>query len=492
MLIKTPEFTEKFLIDLSKIIFNNEKYKNTLETKLKTVKNVNDLLENQRVFENINFVGSFKTKKYNKIISDIDMIQYTKFNSFDMSRLSQIIKINSNVNSNIRFIRFYCGERIKLPWKIDDKGNCNFSLDNTYKWLEGYVKKYIPEDIYKQIFDILKTQESLSIRDLIGVEEIIRPYTSLSWSEKDIIQGFKIDNGVRYDLLDTLKNSEIKNVIKFLYIYDNKNDSVNKQKEYCLLDCSLNKPSNSTINFYSYYLNDKKNKFKGLKFHLPEDIKHTYRESIISNIGYLTSLESRLELILKIEKYNKTNNLISKDELKRLLKDVMNFASENKYAFNKNVSIAENQKILENIILEKFDYIYNIYRPLVKQSNIKDIILYELRGEEGSLKIHKDILQERLDKGITCPFFTLTGEDIKIVINVSIKAKLDPKELLNCVYKVANEMQIETSSVVELFSKKNLSILDNDNLTFNIIDNKEKIKENLTLKDAQYYILFGI
>lgn len=497
MLIKTPEFNIKFLNDLAEIIFNNRDYTQLLKIKLETVQTsseLNNLIKDKRVFKDLNFVGSFISKKYDEIISDIDIIQYIRYNNYNYKRLSEIISNTSKEGSNIRFIRFYCGlkQNLLLPWKIDDKGNCNFSLENTYKWLT-YIEKDIPKDVYTQIYKILKTQETLSLRDLIIVEEIIKQYTNISWSEKDIKNGFKIEKGIKYDLLEMLKTSQTKNVIKFLYIYNNKNDKINTKTEYCLLDCSLNQNRSDIINFYSYYLNNKKSKFKGLKFHLPENIKDKYRESIISNIGYLTSLASRLELILKIQKYNKSNMLISEDELKRLTKDVMNFASQHKYTFQKNFSIAENQKILENTIIEKFDYLYKQYRPLVKESNIKNLFLYELRGEEGSLQIHKDILQQRIDKGVSCPFFTLFGDDIKTIINISIKAKIEPKELLNCVYTVANEMKIEPLNVVELFSKNNLSIHENiENTSFNIKDNEQTLKDNLTFKQAQYYILFEL
>lgn len=497
MLIKTPEFNTQFLNDLSQIIFNRD-YKQLLDKKLQTVQTsseLNNLIEKKRVFKDLNFVGSFISKKYNEIISDIDIIQYTAFNNYNYKRLSEIISNTSKEGSNIRFIRFYCGvkQNLLLPWEIDDKGNCNFSLENTYQWLTYIEKdKDIPKDVYAKIYKILKTQETLSLRDLIIVEEIIKPYTSLSWSEKDIKNGFKMENDIKYDLLEILRTSKRKNTLKFLYIYNNKNDEINTKTEYCLLDCSLNQNRSDIVNFYSYYLNDKKTKFKGLKFHLPENIKDDYRESIKSDIGYLTSLASRLELILKIQKYNKSNNLISKDELKRLSKDVMNFASQNKYTFQKNVSIADNEKILQNTIIKKYDDLYNQYRPLVKESNIRNLLLYELRGDDGNIQIHKDILQQRIDKDISCPFFTLSGEDIKTIINISIKAKIEPKELLKCVYKVANEMKIEPLNVVELFSKKNLSINENQNTTFNIKDGEQVVKDNLTFKQAQYFVLFEL
>jgi hypothetical protein len=492
MLIKTPEFIEKFLKDLSQIIFRSKDYKEQLENKLKTVKtsDLNNLILQKRVFSNINFVGSFPTKKYEEILSDIDFIQYIRtFTTDNIKRISQII----NQSSNFRFIRFYCGikKHLQLPWKIDDKGYCTFSLENSYKWLE-HIKKYIPEKVYQNVFDILKTQQSLSIKDLIKIEEITQSYISLSWNEKEIENGFKIENDIKYDLLETFQNSDTKNVIKFLYIYDNKNDKINTQKEYCLVDCSLNQSHSDIINFYSYYTNDKKHKFKGLKFHLPENLKDDYREDIKKNIGYLTSLASRLELLLKIQKYNVGNKLISKDDYNKLIQDFMLFARKNNYIIDRNISMLENEKKIQNMIEEKFESLYSIYRPLVKKDSLFDLILYELRGEDGNIQIHKDVIQERIDKGISCPFFNITGNELKKLINIALTVNLDPRQLVKCVYKIAEENKIEPSNIVKEFSDKRFTMYSNTDGTFSIKEKGIIIKEHMNLKDVHVYILFEV
>ena len=100
-----------------------------------------------------------------------------------------------------------------------------------------------------------------------------------------------------------------------------------------------------------------------------------------------------------------------------------------------------------------------------------DLILYELRGEDGNIQIHKDVIQERIDKGISCPFFNITGNELKKLINIALTVNLDPRKLVKCVYKIAEENKIEPSNIVKEFSDKRFTVYSNANGTFSI---KEK------------------
>lgn len=412
MLIKTPEFVEKFLYDLRSILFFSKSYDIQLQNELKEVKNsidLNNLLLEKGKFQSINFVGSFPTKGYNEIISDIDLKQ--KVRNFTADNIGSLVHMIMK-KSCFRFMRFYCGikKELELPWKMGDKGDCVFSLENTYAWLR-YVKKYLPEDVYKKISDILETSESLSISNLIKVEELIKIHRYLSWSKTDVERGFKIENGMKYDLLNVVENAKSKILVKFLYVYENKKDKINANPEYCLVDCSLNNTDSDIQSLYSYYSDDKRHKFKTIKYHLSPEIRNNYTKDVKTHIGYLTSLSARLEMILKIKRYNAENRLISAKEYKNLLLDFENFAK--KHGHKLDIGLENNEEILKNMSDEKFDMLYKKYRPLIKPQSEGKILFYELRGQEARVQIPKNILEKREQEGNMCPFFMISGKEMK-------------------------------------------------------------------------------
>ena len=111
MIIKTPEFIFKFFTDFRDIIFfssNYESIRSNFFNKVADIYNksdksyeeiLNDELNNQENFKNPNkpplfrFVGSFATKDFGKILSDIDTNQNVNFNNESMQlRLKQIIE----------------------------------------------------------------------------------------------------------------------------------------------------------------------------------------------------------------------------------------------------------------------------------------------------------------------------------------------------------------------------------------------------------------
>ena len=226
MPIKTREFNIKFINDVQQIIFESKKYREGL-SRIHPGRDPNYIIETKGLFENVMFIGSYGKKKYGDVISDIDIRQKVKYiNENLISRLRQIIS-NLRSSSTIKFIRFYCGSRenIRIPWSINEEGYFIFELDKTFQWINN-LRKYIPLTLQNFLESKLKYTELgstyISIKELLEIEKMLEPYIELSWSENDIINGYKIDDidGIRYDLLDTLKkNKHRKNVIKYIYIY---------------------------------------------------------------------------------------------------------------------------------------------------------------------------------------------------------------------------------------------------------------------------------
>jgi hypothetical protein len=303
MPIKTREFNIKFINDVQQIIFESKKYREGL-SRVHPDRDPNYIIETKGLFENVTFIGSYAKKKYGDVISDIDIRQKVKYiNENLISRLRQIIS-NLRSSSTIKFIRFYCGSRenIRIPWSINEEGYFIFELDKTFQWINN-LRKYIPLTLQNFLESKLNYtayggldgslfrdppekqgvgSSYISIKELLEIEKMLEPYIELSWSENDIINGYKIDDidGIRYDLLDTLKkNKHRKNVIKYIYIYTYENGPFRGTKEYCLIDMSIN--FSIINNQMIYYMDDSYKKFKSLNFHLPENIKYTYKSIII-------------------------------------------------------------------------------------------------------------------------------------------------------------------------------------------------------------------
>ena len=91
MLIKTPEFTIKFLTDLSDILYLSSLYKTTLAFHQTKITDPNQLISTKRLFKNIRFVGSYVTKNYNTFISDIDLLQIASISPNFILIIQQII-----------------------------------------------------------------------------------------------------------------------------------------------------------------------------------------------------------------------------------------------------------------------------------------------------------------------------------------------------------------------------------------------------------------
>lgn len=484
MLIKTNHFVRKFLTDLSQILFFSRDYKRTLDIHLNMGADPNKLLSDRKAFSKMQFVGSFVTKKYGQIISDIDFIQYVKMNPRLMSRLIQIV---TNDQSNFTFIRFYTGEdeSIKLPWELTSDGYCSFSLDKIGAWLDK-LKPVVPPEVYDRVINILN-QDALSIRDLVDIEDIVKTYISIVWSAEDIYRGYHDRNGKRYDLLNLLQKPRSKTVLKFIYKYY---DPVHKKNEYCLIDCSLNKIAGSMISLQAYYTKNERQKFKGLKFYLPHNIKNDYIESIRQHIGYLTSLAARLELLVKIEKYNCSNKtIINQEDFDRMVKDVAIFAEQNGYNFDRDRPLAAIEQNVAEIIINKISKLYHIYRDKVKKEANKSLDFFEVRGMEAQFKVDKALIRKRTEEGVACPLFYISVDDIYFLNALARSAKIHPTKLTECIHIVSTKHGVDPSTIVRTLSDNDFH-LEEHGSKYSIMDGDDMLIDDINLKTAQIMILF--
>ena len=529
MIIKTTKFVEKFFDDLEKIVFYSKNYiliKTTFFNKVRDLtyegdqsyeEIMNEELDNRNNFVDprykdkkaspiFNFVGSFATKEFGKIMSDIDINQSPNFRSDGiMIRLREIIdKTNPSTKSRsmpFSFIRFYLGtiEGFEPPWSFNQFGNCEFDLDMVGSWLEK-IKEIVPVDVYDFIYDKLN-RDTLSLRDLAEIDDKVRKYTSITWLNEDVIKGYIYRNGKRYDLREMLTSTTSKIVVKFIYEYNNEmgRDTQNLRKDYLLVDLSLNQTRGDLISLNYYYLDNTSYKFKSLKRYLPADLVKTYRDDFVKNAGYLTTVGTRLDLLDKIERYNANEQIMSYREFQYLREDLNKFAIEHGYLELdpdfQSKSIKDMDKVVQSIISKIREELFDIYKNQVV--NRKDeFYYYLLRGEEANIQISKDIISERLSNGISCPFFFLSGENLKDLIKLGLEFSFDPLRLVYCINNLANMTGFDSSDIFNHLNRLSFSLVKNDDETYNLYENKPLIISdsvddlNAVLNEAGFNIMY--
>jgi len=525
MIIKTPEFIFKFFTDFRDIIFfssNYELIRSNFFNKVADIYNksdksyeeiLNDELNNQENFKNPNkpplfrFVGSFATKDFGKILSDIDTNQNVNFNNKPMQlRLKQIIentdpqkrkkkRENGEYVSPFIFIRFYLGSKkgFETPWSIDADGNCEFDINGIDNWLIKIKKLNLPPELYEEISSKLK-KDTLSLQDLVKIEDSIRRYTSIDWLSDDILQGSKTVDGEEYNLWEMLNTPNSKIVLKFIYEYNNgrnvwngysweniKYDNVNLDKDYMLIDLSLNMSPGDIVSLQSYYSDNISYKFKSLKRYLPTEIIKTYREDFGNNAGYLTTVGTRLDLLEKLERYNKDETLMPKNDFDKLREDLNEFASYNGY--NKinpdfrEQSIKEMDKDVQEIITDIRTVLFTKYEKQIVNKK-KEFYYYSLRGEEASLQINKNILHERINNGIKCPFFFLQGKDLKSIIDIALRFEFDPVKFCYCINNLSNISGFDSQDIFNDIHTEFYSLEENSQDLYNLFSSKLLLSTN--------------
>lgn len=477
MLIKTPEFVRKFVNDLQDITVFSKLYRDELyHFNRLSDREIEFIGFRNQKFSKLKFVGSFPDKKYGSIISDIDVVQPVYFNEGLINRFSQIL--SRLEGSNFIFVRLYCGLRkdLDVPWYITGSGSCNFSLEKIKPWL-NYIKNHIDNNVYLKIKEILD-DEYLSLKDLIDVEELIKPYTSISWSREDIVKGYKIVNDKRVNLFDSILSYTFKKVFKFIYKYGD---------EYCLVDCAFRQQGEkleeeeNRIEIMSYYAGNAFKRLKNVKRFLSEDLRNKdYKEDVSKNIGKYTSLASRIELIDKLKKYRVVDQKVV-DKLTIGAKEYANMHNINTIDYDS----------LQKIISDNSESLLKKYSKLITNDRLRKFKLIEARRKEASLKISKKILKKREDKGLECSFFMIDVEDITYLIDACIRAKISPEKFLGCFYKSCREHKTDPYKEIKNFLVKNNYVLRKVNEEYEVLSNEKVIKKSKNKKKLQKLILFG-
>jgi len=473
LITKTPEFHRKFLYDMADIAIFSKQYREEIrDWDMKD--QLNTIGYRHQPSRNVKFVGSYFQKDYGKLVTDIDtqcIIRSVQDSSFYM-RLSQILE---NLNrTNFTFGRFYCGyiNGLQPPWNIGDSGECQFDCDKVDKWLNE-IKTSHPL-IYEKCKVL--TGDTISMSDLVQVDTAIDPFISITWSSEDIIRGYKILDGYRYNLKECMIKYDRQRVFKYIYKYKN---------SYCLVDVTLLAKDlsipKSSKNMLVYYTNNIQKKFKVLKKILKSGIDVQYFQDIADAIGHITPLASAVEMIDKCKKYQ----IMSQ-------KDIIYMETEARaYSRKYKIDTIEYSK-LQNMINERLKPLYLKYRAHVLPEKMRELYVYDIRSLQIHDKISKKVITLRNKLGFDCTLFPINVKHIEYLYDKAVNSLLDPYQMYRCIKEACDLHNNYMPTVIEnIFTKEDYEIKVKNEGTFALLKNKTEIKESRELKKLQTIVLLG-
>lgn len=467
MLIKkTEDFHKAFLYDLADLTIYKHEYIDSLR-KFDQEGKLNTIGFGNQPSKNVKFFGSYFTKQFGSDISDIDVILLVKSISEPnlYLRLPQILK--NLHNTHFKFIRFYCGyiKGLEPPWKIGDAGSCNFDYTKVKEWIKSIKKDY--KEVYEKIKPFL-LKDTISMLDIVHADEAIKPLISLIWTKEEVIQGYKIYNGVKYDFRETMINYKRNRVIKLMYEYKN---------SYCLVDLNIfTRDSSVSIgpkDILSYYTDNRYKKFKYLKKLLDKTVLDEYLQDTRKNIGHITPLASFVDLIEKLKKYN----LASKAKIQSLEKEAQTYASRN------NIPTI-NYDELQKIILEKIEPLYTKYKVFIEDKHKLNMFIIDVRLKQIEDQVPIEEIIERQKQGYECPLFPMDVKHIRFLYFKCTDLLLDPMETFKCLRKACRKKGIDIRKAIKVLDSGDFKISKKGD-TYSLYKSSQLVARDTDLKNLQ-------
>jgi Trp operon repressor len=401
MLIKTENFVKKLNSRLYQYTFNR---KNPLDLK-----------------------GSFKTAKY---ISDIDYTSYVYFNE----KFIEILRNKLQRLKNFRFINLNAGmdENLAVPWVIDPINGCDFDMEITLRWL-AKIKKRLSKETYRSIRKILK-KDKLRIGDLIDIQEILSPLNTIRWDISDIMRGFKIIDGKKYNILEELKNDQEGSVLNSIYIDGQNIVSV----DIGLVDKRYRHPIWNRM--YKYYTSDWYKILKSYKKLISKDYEKEYYD-VIKTMEYRNALKAQVDLLQTLLKYRP----VSDDQIayvaERLSKDLHTVGIGNTNLTKVSESLNEQ---LNAMAYPYVDYFLDKLTNSGKITAMHRLRLIVLTKDPVS----KNTLISRRKNGIKCPFLPSD-----LVNNLASKLLYPKEKMEKCIKKVSKKENMSVEKIVTNLEK---------------------------------------
>ena len=426
MLIKTPEFESTFLDDINFITINR---KVPLQIK-----------------------GSYKIKQYQEPITDIDLQALVYYNDILPRIIYNIInKNNTNTNSPFTFIQLGVGryKGFELPWTIDNNGGCNYNPQKVKEWFSKFSSKnLVPSSVIDYIKDKL-FGESITIRNLINIENALLPYSEIKWSPEDINRGFIDKNGERYFLLDAFQTETP--VLEYIYRYK---DSI------IPIDVGLVDKRHKTEQIDAMYKHYTQNWYKILKNYRWK-VKPEFQSELLKKTGEVNNLIAinyQIELLSRLEKIPQISSDIKTSLKNSIIKDLKQIG----FFFDEN-NLSDTERKIEDQINNKLEKYVQEFIPMLDNKYKSTIIKQIERGEEAQNPVKQQILNSRHDVGIRCPFFPTDIEEYDILSELAVRLNLPIDFVVNCFSKTATETKTNIKDLVQSLGQNNysISILDN-------------------------------
>lgn len=471
---KTEKFNRKFLYDLADLTIFRREYLESIQKWDRQGKLFSIGFGNQPS-NTVKFFGSYFSKKEGSFVSDIDVILLV--NSVRDERF--YLRLNDILRNLDRtpftFVRFYCGyiQGLEPPWKIGDHGECQFNLEKIDKWIEN-VRKTFPS-IYEKLRPFLD-KDTISMNDLIRADQAIEPYISLTWTRNDIIKGYQIYSGIKYDFRTSMYNYPRYRVMKFLYNFEGR---------FCLVDVNFvsrdKSIPRSSQDALSYYTNDLYKKYKYLKKLLPMNKVTEYTEDRKRALGELTPLAAFVELVSKVKKYN----VVPANKLAEMQKYTELYAKE------KGIGTTDYDQ-LQNLIREKIAPLYQKYRKFVKSENRKELYVLDIRVIQMNDQVPKKVILKREKLGYDCPLFPINVEHIRFLYEKSVDLLLDPYALYLCIQDAVNKTSLSFPWVIEnLFRPDKYIIRFSEGRQYTLYIGNNEIEKSSDLKKLQKKAIIG-
>ena len=406
MIIKTPSFNDNLLSDFKQLSINKD--------------------------SPIMIHGSYKIKDNGSYITDIDIQTNVRYNQTLINIL--VYKIERSSSFIFIYMNFGIKKEFILPWKIYNNGDCDYDPDKVKTWYKTFKnKRLVPVDINTFIENKLFS-DTISIRNLIDVENKLHNYSEIHWSLNDIKRGYITILNTKYVLLEMMKNDPPVVVLEFLYKTDN---------DFCLVDYALvdNKYKfRIEDEMYKYYTQDWYKIMKLFRWKIKRKYQPEYFE-IMKKLDHILAIESRINLLEKVYKYK----LTTKEEFINIENEVQEHLLKLNIKFDTEIRRKINNKV--NNYLEKY---IDHFKSKLNDNFADEFSLRFQRGLDSQLLLSKEIISLRFRYGIKCPFFLLDMNDYKQFFEISKKFSLSFKTVVDCFIKISDSTGNSINKLLKL------------------------------------------
>jgi len=430
----------------------------------------------------VKILGSYNQKEFGDVITDIDLSSFVRYNNKLLDILYSVInRIDKNDKFMFNSLNMGIQEDFIAPWIFKEDGNCIFNYDKVLKWFDKFRrKKLISEKDLNTIEDILYREE-INIVDILYIESLLQKYGSISWSLNDIKNQYKVINGKRYTLLDTMK--KYIPIIKLVYVYRGKFIPI----DYALTDKKYSSSQSRRNNiFTNYYIENYYKMLKYLRWKIDDRYRDEYNRKL-KQVEIFVSLVYQINMLRNLT----DNKIISKNTSNKYYYDnIIPTLQKYKIPYKPiNLTVTKLKERINNTIRDDFYY----FQDKVKPKFINDLRLKEDRVLRSKENVSTDVLIKRGDIEIQCPFFKTDIDQYIYISNIANRLQMNISKLIDCLYNTAIEQNKTLDEIIDdINPRNNLSIQIDDGYIFLMDGNKfvdKYISNANNIQKLQLYIL---